>query len=139
MALPIRKVLIPTHGDPSVVTLTTTTLPPPSSSEVQLKILYSSMGGSDILMRQGIYPLQQKAPLTPGYTLIGRVHKNGARSKKFTEGTLVACLCVYNGQSTFSNQPEKYLVKVPEGVDLQQAVALVLDWSTAYGLAYRGA
>lgn len=139
MSLTIRKVLIPTHGDPSVVTLTTSTLPDPSSSEVQLKTLYSSMGGSDILMRQGIYPLQQKAPLTPGYTLIGRVYKNGSRAKKFNEGTLVACLCVYNGQATYSNQPEKHLVRVPEGVDLQQAVALVLDWSTAYGLAYRGA
>jgi len=33
------------------------------------------------------------------------------------------------------NVPEKYLVSVPEGVDSQQATAVIQDWNTAYGMA----
>jgi NADPH:quinone reductase-like Zn-dependent oxidoreductase len=139
MTTPIRKVIISSFGDPSVVSVITAPIPDPSSNEVQIKVLYAGMGGADIAMRQGYYPLQRKPPLTPGYSLIGRVHKNGTSATKYKVGDLVACLTVYDAEAELCNQPEKYLVPVPEGLDLQQAVALVLDWNTAYGLAYRAA
>jgi len=37
------------------------------------------------------------------------------------------------------NVPEKYLVSVPEGVDSQQATAVIQDWNTAYGMVMRAA
>ncbi|KAF1937598.1 GroES-like protein [Clathrospora elynae] len=135
----IRKVLISNYGDPSTVSVVTATIAAPTTNEVQIKVLYAGMGGADIAMRQGIYPMQRKTPLTPGYCLIGRVHRNGPSSTKFQVGDLVACLTVYDAQAEMCNQPEKHLVPVPEGLDLQQATALVLDWNTAYGLAYRAA
>jgi NADPH:quinone reductase-like Zn-dependent oxidoreductase len=97
------------------------------------------MGGADIAMRQGYYPMQRKAPLTPGYSLIGRVHANGSSASKYAVGDLVACLTMYDAEAQLCNQPEKHLIPVPKGLDLQQAVSLVLDWNTGYGLAYRGA
>jgi NADPH:quinone reductase-like Zn-dependent oxidoreductase len=97
------------------------------------------MGGSDIAMRQGVYPLQKKAPLTPGYALVGRVLQNGSACTKYQVGDLVTCLSIYDAEAELCNQPEKHLFGLPEGLDLQQAVALVLDWNTAYGLAYRAA
>ena len=139
MSTHIRKVLISSHGDPSVVSVVTAPIDPPARGEVQVKVLYSGMGGADILMRQGIYPMQKKAPLTPGYVFIGRVHRTGEQSKQYSIGDLVGCLSVYDGQAELCNQPEKYLIPVPEGLDLQQAAALILDWSTSYGLAYRAA
>ncbi|KAF1846458.1 GroES-like protein [Cucurbitaria berberidis CBS 394.84] len=139
MSTSMRKVLISSFGDPSTVSVVTDTIAAPAANEVQIKVLYAGMGGSDIAMRNGVYPMQRKAPLTPGYSLIGRVHQNGSNSHKFQHGALVACLTVYDAQAELCNQLEKHLVPVPEGIDLQQAVALVLDWSTAYGLAYRAA
>lgn len=139
MSTPIRKVLIASHGDPSTVSVVDSSIPDPAANEVQIKVLYAGMGGADIAMRLGYYPLQRRAPLTPGYSLVGRVHKNGAKASKFQPGALVACLTVYDAQAQLCNQPEKYLVPVPEEVDLQQAVGCVLDWSTSYGLAYRAA
>jgi NADPH:quinone reductase-like Zn-dependent oxidoreductase len=139
MSTTIRKVLISNFGDPSNVSVVTADIPAPSPNDVQVKVLYASMGGADIQMRQGTYPLQRKAPLTPGYTFIGRVHQNGSACTKYKVGDLVACLTKYDTEAELCNQPEKHLVSVPEGLDLQQAVALVLDWNTAYGLAYRAA
>lgn len=139
MPTSIRKVLIASHGDPSTVSVVTDTIEAPAANEVQVKVLYAGMGGSDIAMRLGYYPMQRKAPLSPGYTFVGRVHQNGSNASKFKVGDLVSCLCIYDGQAELCNQPEKYLVPVPEGLDLRQAVSLVLDWNTAYGLAYHAA
>lgn len=138
MSTSIRKVVFTSFGDPSCVSVVTDTIAAPSANEVQIKVLYAPMCGSDIAMRNGVYPMQRKAPMTPGYSFIGRVHHNGANCSKFQTGDLVACLTKYDAQAELCNQPEKYLVPVPEDVDLQQAVSLILDWSTAYGMAYRG-
>lgn len=46
---------------------------------------------------------------------------------------------MYEGQSEIINLPEKYLVRVPEGVDGKAAVALILDWVTAYQMLHRAA
>ncbi|KAF2108011.1 chaperonin 10-like protein [Lophiotrema nucula] len=136
---PIRKILIATYGDPSVVSIVDDTIPSPPTDHAQVKVIYSGMSGADQQMRQGTYPMQKKAPLTPGYCVVGRIVSNGPSASKFYPGDMVACLSVYDGQSTLVNLPEKYLIRVPDGVDLQQAEALVLDWNTAYGMVHRQA
>lgn len=133
----IRKSYIASFGDASHVSVITSELPPPAAKEVQLKVLYSGFGGSDIVMRLGSYPGQKSAPLTTGYSCIGHITQNGSKNPKFPIGTLVGCLCIYEGQSTFVNLLEKHLIPIPTGVDLQQAVALILDWTTAYGMVHR--
>ncbi|KAF2473593.1 zinc-binding dehydrogenase [Lindgomyces ingoldianus] len=135
----IRKALITGTGDLSNVQIVTATIAPPPPNHVQVKVLYSGFSGADINMRLGIYPNQKKAPLTPGYCFVGRVHVNGSDCKKFTPGDLVVCLSVYDAEAELANMPEKYLVPVPAGLDIQQAVALTLDWNTAYGMVYRTA
>lgn len=133
----IRKSLIESFGDPSNVSVITTEIAQPAANEVQLKVLYSGFGGSDIAMRLGGYPNQRAAPLTTGYSCIGVVVSNGPKSTRYPLGSLVGCLCIYEGQSERINLPEKYLVPIPVGVDLRQAVALILDWTTAYGMVFR--
>jgi NADPH:quinone reductase-like Zn-dependent oxidoreductase len=136
----IRKAQFSAAGGPEVVSIVTAQIAAPSSNEVQIKVLYAGMGGADVAMRLGGYPNQKSATgLTPGYSLVGRVHKNGVKCSKFQPGTLVACLTMYDSQAELCNFPEKYLIPVPEGVDLKQAVAMVTDWTTGYGMAFRTA
>jgi len=137
MSTTIRKALIPTYGDASVIQIVDAQIEPPQSKHVQVKVLYSGMGGSDIQMRVGTYPNQNKAPLTPGYTIVGRVHVNGPDCSRFQKGDLVACLTIHDAHAELVNLPEKYLIAVPIGLDLQQAASMVLDWSTAYGMVHR--
>ncbi|KAF2249575.1 zinc-binding dehydrogenase [Trematosphaeria pertusa] len=139
MSTTIRKVLIPSFGDASHVTIVNAEIQPPAANQVQVKVLYAGMSGADQAMRMGYYPMQKKAPLTPGYCLVGRVHRNGSSSTKFQKGDLVVCLSIYDAQAELVNLPEKYLISVPKGVDLQQATAMILDWNTAYGMVYRSA
>jgi NADPH:quinone reductase-like Zn-dependent oxidoreductase len=131
-----KKVVITAYGDESKLTIVESDLPDPGVGEVQLSVEYTIVSGSDVNMRRGTYPLQKKPPLTPGYSVIGKVRLNGKGCSKFNIGDRVACLSKYEGQAELINLPEKYLVRVPEGVDGKAAVALVLDWVTAYAMLH---
>lgn len=135
----IRKAVISAFGDESNINVVSAEIADPARGEVQVKVLYSGFGGSDINMRLGRYPNQKAAPLVPGYCLVGTVHQNGAGSKRFSPGTMVCSLTMYDAEAELANIPEKYLVSVPHGLDIQKVCALILDWMTAYGMVHRSA
>ncbi len=135
----IKKALITEFGDESKVTIVEGDIPAPSAKEVQVQVEFSGFSGSDINMRKGVYPFQKKAPLTPSYCLVGRVHANGAGCARFQCGDQVACLTVYGAEAELVNLPEKYLVPVPPGLDPAQVTGLILDWNTAYGMVMHAA
>jgi NADPH:quinone reductase-like Zn-dependent oxidoreductase len=83
-------------------------------------------------MRRGVYPLQPKAPLTPGYVIVGRVLATGEGCTTVKLGQRVASLTVYGGQAERINVAEQALVPVPDGADPRQAACLVLDGNTAW-------
>ncbi|KAI4139327.1 MAG: hypothetical protein LQ341_004262 [Variospora aurantia] len=135
----IQKTIISAFGDPFNVSVITASISPPPPQHAQVRVLYSGFSGADINMRLGRYPMQKKAPLTPGYCFVGTVAAIGPQCSKFNPGDTVVCVSVYDAQSTLVNMPEKYLVSVPEGLDTQKACALVLDWNTAYGMVFHSA
>jgi synaptic vesicle membrane protein VAT-1 len=96
----IRKVLVPRFGDESVLQVIEANIGGPQPGEVQVQVLHSVVAGSDVNMRRGTYPFQKKAPLTPGYSMVGKVLENGAGCMKFAPGTIVACLTRYGAQAS---------------------------------------
>ena len=144
MATPMRKALITAFGDVSNISVVESTIPPPSKNEVQVQVSYAGFSGADVNMRQGTYPLQRSAPLTPGYCFAGRVALNGDKSSRFAPGTAVAALTTYDAQAERVNVQEKHLIPIPADLaatdaGMQAACALVLDWTTAYGMVHRAA
>jgi synaptic vesicle membrane protein VAT-1 len=135
----MKKVVITEYGDESKLAVVESELVDPSAGEVQVSVKYTIVSGSDVNMRRGTYPLQRKPPLTPGYSVIGNVRLNGKGCSKFNIGDRVACLSKYDGQAELINLPEKYLVRTPEAVDGKAAVALILDWVTAYAMLHHAA
>ena len=133
---PARKAVITAFGDPSTIQITTYEIEPPPPGHAQVRVLYCGFSGADVNMRLGTYPMQQKPPLTPGYSIVGEI---AIGSEKFKKRDLVACLTKYEGQSEIINLPEEHLVPVAQGVDLEQTTALVLDWATAYGMIHHTA
>jgi NADPH:quinone reductase-like Zn-dependent oxidoreductase len=135
----MKKAVITAFGDESKLAIVESDLPDPDTGEVQLSVEYTIVCGSDVNMRRGTYPLQKKPPLTPGYSVIGKVRVNGKGCSRFRMGDRLACLSKYEGQAELINLPEKYLIPVPEGVDAKAAVALILDWVTAYEMLHHAA
>src|SRR6266849_9567378 len=68
----MNKVVITEFGDESKLAIVEDDLPDPAAGEVQLSVEYSIVSGSDVNMRRGTYPFQREAPLTPGYSVLGR-------------------------------------------------------------------
>jgi synaptic vesicle membrane protein VAT-1 len=132
-----KKVVITAFGDESKLAIVESDLQDPAVGEVQVSVEYTIVSGSDVNMRRGTYPFQKKPPLTPGYSVIGKVRLNGPGAAKFGIGDCVACLSKYEGQSELINLPERFLVAVPEGLDKKAAVVLILDWVTAYQMLHR--
>lgn len=135
----IRKALISGYGDESNVNVVSAQIEDPAKGEVQVRVLYSGFSGSDINMRMGRYPNQMAPPLTPGYNFVGTVERNGSGCKRFSPGTLVCSLTMYDSEAELANIQEKYLISVPHHLDIQKVCALVLDWTTAYGMVHRSA
>ena len=125
----IRKALITEFGDASKVVVVDGEISAPLPNQVQVQVEFAGFSGADINMRRGTYPFQKKAPLTPGYCLVGKVQMNGAGSNKFEIGDRVGCLSVDGGEAELVNLPEQFLVRVPDGVDSQQVTCLILDWN----------
>lgn len=140
MSTTMRKVVITELGaSVDVLKFVTVELPAPGRNESQVEIIYAGFSGGDNNMRNGWYPMQKAAPLTPGYCFVGRVRSNGPGASTHAPGTLVVACTVYDSDAEAINIPEKYLNAVPEGVSPQVACALTLDWNTAYGMVHRAA
>ncbi|KAI0475445.1 protein indc11 [Xylariaceae sp. FL0804] len=138
----IRKVVITEFGDDldRVLQVVDGVCPAPPPGHVQIAPAYAGFSGADVNMRRGLYPLQRRPPLTPGYALVGAVRALGdgcsssGSGSALRVGDVVAVLTKYDAEATLVNQPEKYCIKVPDGMDLQQTTALLCDWNTAYGM-----
>jgi len=146
MTTEIRKAVIThfvsTPSDVSNIVVATAPLPEPTKTQIQVRVLYSGFTGADINMALGRYPLQRKAPLTPGYSMVGIVTTLGpgvTTTTKFKVGDYVTAATTYDSEAERINVEEKLLVKVPTELTktddmLQQVVALCVDWTTALGM-----
>src|SRR6266436_8526618 len=105
----MNKVVITEFGDESKLAIVEDDLPDPAAGEVQLSVEYSIVSGSDVNMRRGTYPFQRKAPLTPGYSVLGKVRVNGNGCTKFKIGDPVWRPSQKQWQARVDNLPIRIL------------------------------
>jgi NADPH:quinone reductase-like Zn-dependent oxidoreductase len=127
---------MPKTGKAGVLTAREVVLPPPGPGEARVKIEATGVAYADIVMRQGLYP-GVKAPVTPGYDLVGRVEALGAGVEGFAVGQRVAALTVTGSYADRRNIEAKWLVPAPEAADARALVAAVLNGLTAWQMFHR--
>jgi NADPH:quinone reductase-like Zn-dependent oxidoreductase len=134
-----RHLRIARFGGPEVLQLVEEpTLPEPGSGEVRIKVLAAGTGFTDTMIRRGRYPdFKGPLPFTPGYDLVGVVDKRGAGVVAPREGEMVADLCVVGGYAQYAIRPSGFLVPVPDGIDLAEAVCIPLAYLTAFQMLTR--
>ncbi|MDB4971525.1 MAG: oxidoreductase, zinc-binding dehydrogenase family protein [Myxococcales bacterium] len=132
-----RKVMISKRGGPDVLKLVEEELPEPGAGEARVKITAAGVAFADVLMREGLYPGVPKPPFAPGYDVVGTVDALGEGVTGFTIGTRVAALTRIGGYADYLCVPAESLVPVPDGVDAAEAVALVLNFLTAWQMLHR--
>ncbi len=129
-----QHIRITRFGGPEVLELAEQpSIPEPGPGEVRIKILAAGTGFTDSFIRRGRYPdFKGPLPFTPGYELVGVVDKTGPGVVAAREGELVADLCVVGGYAQYAIRPARFLVPVPDGVDIAEAVCIPLAYLTAF-------
>ncbi len=132
-----KSVVITKKGGPEVLRVVENDLRAPSANEVRVKILYTGIGATDVIMREGYYPFAPKIPFAPGYEIVGTVDAVGEGVNGVTLGQRVAALTVHGGYAEYIYLRQEELVPVPEGLDSAEALSLILNYVTAYQMMHR--
>jgi NADPH:quinone reductase-like Zn-dependent oxidoreductase len=133
-----RRVLVTRFGGPETVEIGEGDLADPGPGEVQLRVLASGVAFGDVMKRRGLVP-GLRPPFTPGYDLAGEVVRAGPGATRFRPGDRVCAFVMNGGNVEAANLPERFLVPIPAGLDVQLAAALVLDGVSAWQLLHRAA
>jgi NADPH:quinone reductase-like Zn-dependent oxidoreductase len=107
-------------------------MPAPRLGEVRVKVLAAGVSVPDVLAREGVHPETPRVPYTPGWDLVGIVDGIGEGVSDFELGQTVAAMPISGCYAQYACLPQRKFIPVPEGVDPAEAVAVVLNYITAY-------
>ena len=107
------------------------------AGEVRIRVRAAGAGATDVSMRTGSYPYRPPFPFTVGYEVVGDVDALGPGVSGFEVGERVCALTVHGAQAEHLTRSAEDFVKVPEGLDDAQVVAVVLNYVTAYQMIHR--
>ncbi len=132
------SVVVTRYGGPEVLEVVQEPLRKIQKDEVRVKVIVAGVAFADILRREGLYPNTPVPPFTPGYDAIGVIDDVGETINQFAIGDRVAVF--FDGTGSYAHyvyaKPDE-LVTVPDGLDAIQAVAVILNYVTAYQMLHR--
>src|SRR5690242_2797411 len=131
------RVVVPRYGGAEVLTVAEEDIPTPNAGEVRVKVLAAGVSLPDVLAREGIHPETPRVPYTPGWDLVGTVDRLGDRVIGFELGQRVAAMPIHGCYAQYVCVRQQKLVPVPAGLDAAEAVAVVLNYVTAYQMLHR--
>ena len=134
-----QRVIVTQYGGPEVLNLLEEDVPVPETGEVRVKVLAAGVGLPDILAREGVHPETPRLPYTPGWDLVGIIDQLGAGVNGCEPGQTVAAMPIHGCYAQYLCLPQRKLVPVPAAVDPAEAVAVVLNYITAYQMLHRSA
>ncbi len=121
-------------GGPEVLQLTDLPIPEPGPGQVLLRIEAIGVNFIEIYFRKGVY--KTALPLVPGSEAAGTVEELGPGVTGFATGDAVASTAVIGSYAEYALVPAAQLIKIPQGVTMEQAAAAMLQGMTAHYLAY---
>ena len=132
-----RAVMLTGRGGPDVLREVELPLADPGLGEVRIAVRATGAGGTDILMRRGFYPYAPRKPFVPGYEAVGVVEALGPGVTAPALGQGVAALVIHGGYAEKLIRPAGAFVPIPDGIDDATAVALILNYVTAWQAVHR--
>ena len=133
------KIVVTHYGGPEVITVAEQDCPVPKPGEVRVKVLASGVSLPDVLAREGVHPETPYVPYTPGWDLVGTVDQIGEGVSGFELGQTVAAMPISGCYAQYVCLPQRKFVPMPGGLDPAEAVAVVLNYVTAYQMLHRSA
>jgi NADPH2:quinone reductase len=130
----MRAIQITQTGGPEVLVLRELRTPTPGPGQALVKIDACGVNFIDVYLREGRYPAQ--LPFIPGQEAAGVVAAVGPEVRSVKVGDRVAWCGVPGTYAEFAVAPAAGLVAIPQGVNTQQAAAVMLQGMTAHYLSH---
>jgi len=128
-AIRVRK-----SGGPEELKLEEIPVPDPPAGHARIEVAAAGLNFIEVYQRSGLYPVA--LPATPGSEGAGEVVALGPDVKTLRVGDRVASVRLLGSYAEQAIVPEEGAVKVPEGLELKQAAAAMLQGMTAHYLVY---
>ena len=133
-----ERIVISRYGPPSALSLIREPVPVPQSGEVLIRVEAAGVSFGDVAQRSGVFFAgAPKMPYTPGYDVVGTVEAIGREVADTAVGDRVAALTIFGGYARYTCVPGEWLVKLPPQLDALKAVALVLNYTSAWQMLRR--
>jgi NADPH2:quinone reductase len=121
----MRAIQMSEYGGPEVLQLVDLPVPVPDAGEVLVRVNRAGLNFADTHRRTNTYLAKDDLPLVPGSEVAGVREDTGER---------VVALCGSGGYAEYATAPGALTFPIPDGVDDETALALVLQGLTAWHL-----
>ncbi len=121
----MRAIQMSQYGGPEVLELVELPVPEPGDGEVLIRVVRAGLNFADTHRRTNSYLAKDELPLVPGAEVAGVREDTGER---------VVALCGSGGYAEYTTAPGALTFPVPDGVEDETALALVLQGLTAWHL-----
>lgn len=136
----MRAIVIDRFGGPDELTLKDVPVPSPARGEVLVRVEVAGVNFIDVYMRNGAYgksdTYKTPLPMTIGMEAGGTVAALGEGVQGLEVGERVAYCLARGSYADYALVPAWRAVKVPAGVPLEHATALMLQGLTAHYLSH---
>ncbi len=133
----MRALTIPRYGGPDVLEVRTLPDPVPGPGQVRIRVARAGLNFADVSARVGLYPDAPKPPVVVGYEVSGTVDALGPGLAAPAVGTSVVAFTPFGGQATHVLTDARVVFPLPQGMTLEQAAALPVNYVTAHHLLHR--
>ena len=133
------RIIVTHYGGPDALQVVEEECPEPKAGEVRVRVLAAGVSLPDVLAREGVHPETPRVPYTPGWDLVGFVDQIGESVSGFELGETVAAMPIHGCYAQYVCLPQRKFIPVPAGLDPAEAVAVVLNYITAYQMLHRSA
>ena len=121
----MRAIQMSEYGGPEVLQLVELPMPEPADGEVLVRVNRAGLNFADTHRRTNTYLAKDELPLVPGSEVAGVREDTGER---------VVALSGSGGYAEYATAPGALTFPIPDGVDDETALALVLQGLTAWHL-----
>ncbi|MBR9775440.1 MAG: zinc-binding dehydrogenase [Cytophagales bacterium] len=108
----------------------------PKENEVQIEVEGFGLNYADVMARNGLYKEAPKLPFVPGYEVVGKVKKAGAKVPVALEGKRVVAFTRFGGYATEALADYKALGVISDEISGGEACALATQYCTAYYMSH---
>ena len=126
----MKAVLSKETGGPETLVVEEIDIPTAGSGEVLVKVAACAINFPDTLIIRDMYQFKPPRPFAPGGEISGTIEALGEGVTDFAVGDRVMCGVGNGGLQEKVVVPAAKLFKVPDGIDLVKASALLMTYGT---------